>query len=99
MSTPLEIPAWAVGECEKCGFATALVITSRKSKGKYVLIEIDVTPDPGKGGTVIAQASGGTLYGNPVSKTMAAAMRAVGRPLYGEHETTCIKRNGTHKRS
>lgn len=98
MSTPHEIPAWAVGECEKCGFATAWVTTTRKSRGQYVEIEIDVKPDPGKGGTVAAQVSGGTLYGNPVPDAMATAMRAAGRPLYGEHKMTCTRRNGTHKK-
>jgi hypothetical protein len=98
LSASLEIPAWAVGTCDKCEYPTAWVTTSRKSRGVAVEIEIDATADPGEGGTVMAQASGGILYGNPVTKTMAATLRAAGRPLYGEHKMTCTKRNGTHKR-
>jgi hypothetical protein len=99
LSTPLEIPEWARTACGKCESATAWVRTSRKSRGQYVEIEIDVEPDSGEGGTVMAQATGGVLYGNPVSRTTAASLRAAGRPLYGEHKMTCTKRNGTHKRS
>lgn len=99
MSASAEIPQWAQGTCDKCGFATAWARTNRRSKGQYVEIEIDVTADPGEGGTVMAQATGGVLYGNPVTKTRAATLRAAGQPLYGEHKMTCTKRNGTHKRS
>lgn len=98
MSTPLEIPEHARHTCDKCQGAVAWVTTSRRSRGKYVEIEIDAEPDPGEGGTVMAQMTSGTLYGNPVSKTMAATLRIAGRPLYGEHKMTCSKRNGTHKR-
>lgn len=96
MSEHAEIPVHARHTCKKCGFAVAWVTTSRKSKGAYVEIEIDAAPDPG--GTVMAQMSGGVLYGNPVTRTMAASVRAAGRPLYGEHKMTCPKRNGTHKK-
>lgn len=99
MSALAEIPEWARGTCEKCGFSTAWVQTTRKSRGAFVEIEIDTTPDPGQGGTVAAQAVRGVLYGNPVPDSKAAAMRAAGQPLYGEHKMTCTKRNGTHKRS
>lgn len=97
MSASHEIPARRVGACGKCERPTAWVTTSRKTRGEYVEIEIDAEPD--SGGTVVAQAHGTMLYGNPVTKTMAAILRAAGRPLYGEHKMTCPKRNGTHKRT
>lgn len=98
MAEQTGIPEWARTTCDKCGFATAWVQTLKKSKGAFVEIEIDAKPDEGEGGTVVAQVTGDVLYGNPVTKTMAAALRAAGQPLYGEHKMTCTKRNGTHKR-
>lgn len=97
MSKSLEIPLRLRGTCDKCGSATARVTTSRKSKGDFVQIEIDAEPDAGQGGTIAAQVHGTVLYGDTVSKSMAASMRATGRPMFAEHKTTCTNRNGTKK--
>ena len=99
MSESLEIPARLRGACDKCGSATAWVTTSRRLRGEPVEIEIDAAPDTGTGGTVAIQVSGTVLYGDAVPKTVAARMRATGRPLFSQHKMTCIHRNGTHKRS
>lgn len=93
----MSLPPWARKECERCHGPIAYVRTNRKSKGQPVDIPIDYWPDESSGGTVPVQLSGETLYGNPVSKSQAAAMRAAGRYLYAEHSATCQKRGTSHR--
>lgn len=73
----------------------AYVQTTRKSKGVWVEIMIDFAAS--SSGVVPVQLSGEILYGNPVPKSQAAAMRSAGKPLHTLHKETCLKRNTSHR--
>ena len=94
-----ELPEWARLTCEKCGHPVAYVRTPRKSKGQPVELLIDFMPETGTAGTVLVQVTQDVLYGNPIPKAHAAAVRAVGRELHAPHQETCIKHSGTRKRA
>lgn len=93
-----QLPDWARQECPKCQGSIAYVRTTRKSKGAPVDIAVDFTADPGEGGTVVVGIGSDILYGNPVPKSQAAAMRAQGVGLHAQHSTSCQKR-GTSQRA
>lgn len=92
------LPEWARTECGKCHASIAYVRTTRMSRGHPVDIAVDFVADPGEGGTVPVGIGGNVLYGNPVPKSQAAAMRAQGVGLHAEHTTSCQKR-GTSQRA
>lgn len=94
-----DLPQWARRTCEKCGFGVAFVRTNRMSKGQPVDLMIDFVPETGTAGTVLVQVTKDVLYGNPITKTHAAAARAAEQELYAPHQETCIKHSGTRKRA
>ena len=71
----------------------------RKSRGAPAETLIDFWPDEGQGGTVPVEAKGGAVYGDPVPRHMADAMRAAGRRLHAQHKDTCVKRDSSKSRS
>ena len=95
-----ELPDSLKESCPQCGvdvtYATSPV---RKSRGAARETLIDYWPDTGTGGTVPVEVRNGVLYGDPVPRHMADAMRAAGRQLHAEHNTTCTKRNSAKSRS
>ncbi len=91
------LPRWARRSCDHCGADVAYAQTTRKSKGVWVEIMIDFAPDQAAAGTVPVQVSREILYGNPVPKSQAAAMRNAGKPLHTLHKETCLKRNTSHR--
>lgn len=95
MSAPL--PEWSRQQCPKCFTDIAYVRTSKVSKGEPVELAVDFEPDTGNGGTVAVQKTGNVLYGNPVPKTQAVAMRAAGVRLHAQHSTSCQKRSTSHR--
>jgi hypothetical protein len=92
------LPEWARKKCGKCQGDIAYVRTTRQRKGAPVDIAVDFLSDPGEGGTVPVGLGSDILYGNPVPKSQAAAMRAAGVGLHAEHATSCQKR-GTSQRA
>jgi hypothetical protein len=92
-----DLPRKARRTCDKCSAGVAWVKTNRTSAGQPVELMIDFTADAGTGGEVPVQVVGDTLYGNPVRRAQADAMRAAGQTLHTQHKKTCVKRNANHR--